>query len=125
MPQEFQKQGISYVNTMGAARSQREQQGLLSAMTSRPTFCLRGAHSWSVVPTTCQSLKVQNEQLPQPIPASAAVLKEERNGLSQNATLAVPKLWGGRRKRHRSLGVSSEFHLASPSCCGSLRPAQD
>lgn len=38
MPQEFQEQGISYVNTMGAARNQREQQGLLSAMTSRPTF---------------------------------------------------------------------------------------
>lgn len=31
----------------------------------------------------------------------------------------------GRGKRHRLLGVSSEFHLASPSCCGSLWPAQD
>lgn len=94
-------------------------------MTSRPGFW-RKAHSWSFVSTTRQPLTVQNEQLPQPIPASAAVLKEQSCKAFHRRLLWQSGNCGeDRGTRPRLLGVSSEFHLASPSCCGSLRPAQD
>lgn len=34
----FRRSGVSYVNTVGAARNHRELQALVSAMTSRPGF---------------------------------------------------------------------------------------